>query len=273
MPAPQVSNTWSALSSSQIEVKEGFGLLVRRVQDTNSGNFFNHVLGGSIEPETSGRSVPSDWHYHRKEAVEAVKFGDLIKAEQSWLMAFEIAREFDKKDPRLAYTLDNLASVCFAAGRYNEAEIHCRSAYEAIEAAHGKDHLSRTNCLNNLAGVYYCQGRFSVAEQLCVQVLSQYYKALGPDHEFIGLAANNLAMVYHAQAKFSLAEMMYERALPIRKAALGQSDPKVLTMLHNYANVLDELGRVDQSKAIRMTLSENKVWQLFHHDDVEKLTA
>ena len=218
--------------------------------------------------------VPSDWQYHRDEAIAATKVGGLTRAEQSWLMALSIAQSMDDSDPRVAYTLDNLASTCFAQGKYAEAEVHCRSAYEAIERAYGKEHISRVNCLNNLAGIYYCLKRFSLAEQLCVQVLTMFNKALGPEHEYIGLARQQSGHgLSRSSYKFPLAQMMYERALPIRQAALGASDPVVLTMLHNYANVLDELGHVEKSNQIRSELDTNRVWQLFGHDSQEKLSA
>ena len=180
-----------------------------------------------------------------------------------WLASLEVAERFSGKDPRLAYSLDNVASIYAAAGKLDKAELYCKRALSVTEDIYGKMHLKTANCINNLAGVYYNQQRYGDAEPLCVQVLTIYNKVLGPDHQDVGMAANNLAMLYHAQGQYGLAELLYERALPIRRKALGKTHPVMTALLENYANILSKLERHEKAQSIRNELKGSGIWHLF----------
>ncbi len=58
---------------------------------------------------------------------------------------------------------------------------------------------------------------------------------------------NNLAQLYHAQGKDAEAEPLYQRSLAIREKALGPEHPDVATSLENYAAILRQTARADQT--------------------------
>ena len=72
--------------------------------------------------------------------------------------------------PRTWYatTLDNLAGLCCATGRYAEAEPLYRRALEVLRVALGEDHPDYAATLGSLALLLYAIDRHSEAETLCV---------------------------------------------------------------------------------------------------------
>ena len=86
------------------------------------------------------------------------------------------------QDARLAYSLNQLATLYYSQGRYSEAEPLYLRSLQIKEQQLGADHPSTATSLNNLAGLYYSQGRYSEAEPLYSQALQILEKILGKDH-------------------------------------------------------------------------------------------
>ena len=68
--------------------------------------------------------------------------------------------------PDTASSLNNLAGLYRAQGRYAEAEPLYRRALAIREAVLGPDHPDTASSLNNLAGLFRAQGRYGEAEPL-----------------------------------------------------------------------------------------------------------
>lgn len=254
------------LPVASVELKEDFGHTVRRIMYSNSGKFYKRPAGSETKRLEAQKVLPvsnSDWDTYKDEAEKAARDKNIPRAEFMWSAALTVAESFNHKDPRLAYTLENVASLHFAARRYDKAEMFCKRALSITEGIYGKFHVKTNNCLNNLAGVFYYQQRYSDAEALAVQVLTTYNKLQGLDHPDVGMAANNLGMVYHAQGKFALSELLYERALPIRKRALGKSDPVIVALMENYISVLELNNKFQKAEQIRADLKGSGIWHLF----------
>ena len=89
----------------------------------------------------------------------------------------------------LAPSLNNLAVLYQAQGRYAEAEPLYKRALAIREKALGPDHPDVGTRLNNLAGLYRAQGRYAEAEPLYQRALAIREKALGPDHPDVATVA------------------------------------------------------------------------------------
>lgn len=233
-----------------IETKQNFGMLPRTSNPKDSGQF---LAMPCPDPEQTLRLTfgPRGWWIYKEKAEEAAEKGNFSQAEAMWLSAMMECKEFGENDERLAHTLDQLASLYFAIGKYEQAEMFCRQAYDVALAVFGAESSKVTSCLNNLAGIYYCQKRYADAEPICIEVLVSYEMAKGPDHADVGMAANNLAMLYHAKGNLSFAEKYYLQAIKIRTKALGVEDPIVQILFANYSNLLRALNRVQESQAIK----------------------
>ena len=64
-----------------------------------------------------------------------------------------------KEHPDTLVSVNNLALLYEAQGRYGEAEPLYRRALEAYERVLGKEHPDTLISVNNLAGLYQAQGR------------------------------------------------------------------------------------------------------------------
>ena len=182
-----------------MEFKEDFGLLVRRIVYSNSGQFM--AFGADGRPIKERASVPEnkEWNRYKEMAESAARNGNYAQAESMWLHALAEAKH-NERDPRLAYTLENLASLYYSLGRYEQAEMFCIRAIDVLQRIYGHIHVRTANCLNNLAGIYYDQARCREAEPICQRVLDAYEGIYGPDHADVGMAVNNLAMILHVLA-------------------------------------------------------------------------
>jgi tetratricopeptide (TPR) repeat protein len=95
----------------------------------------------------------------------------------------------------VAGTLNSLALLYVARGRYSEAEPLYRRALTIDETALGPEHPNMVSRFNNLADLYRVQGRYAEAEPLYKRALAVAEKALGPNHHHVGSVLNNLGLL------------------------------------------------------------------------------
>lgn len=239
--------------SDSIELKQDFGQLVRDVDPKDSGQF-----QPIRRPEPPGEATlkltfgTRGWWHYKELAELAAHRGNYSQAEAMWLAALIECKDFSEDDERLAMTLDNLASLYYSLGRYEQAELFCKRAFDVVVNALGGDNSKVASCLNNLAGIYYNQKRYEQAEPICVEVLTIYERLKGHDHRDVGMAANNLAMLYHAQGKLTFAEKYYLQAIRIRTKVLGTASPVVHTLYANYINLLKAMNRNHEADAFKL---------------------
>ena len=75
--------------------------------------------------------------------------------------------------PNVAFSLNNLAELYRAQGRYADAEPLHKRALAIREQALGPEHLDVASSLNNLAGFYLAQGRYADALPFVKRTISQ----------------------------------------------------------------------------------------------------
>ena len=69
-------------------------------------------------------------------------------------------------------SVNNLALLYEAQGRYTQAEPLFKRALEGRERVLGKEHLDTVASVNNLAALYKAQGRYGEAEPLLKRALA-----------------------------------------------------------------------------------------------------
>ena len=132
-------------------------------------------------------------------------------------------------------SVNNLAALYDAQGRYGEAEPLYKRALAGYEAARGPAHPETLRGVNNLAFLYQAQGRYGEAEPLYKRALAGNEAALGPVHPNTLTSVNNLAFLYDAQGRYGEAEPLYKRVLAGSEAALGPAHPNTLSSVSNLA--------------------------------------
>ncbi len=153
--------------------------------------------------------------------VTAYEQGNYVEAVKQTKAALSAAEAFGPQDPRLATSLNNLAVLYYAQGKYTEAEPLIERALAIREKALGPEHTDVGQSLNNLALLYHAGGRYSEAEPLYKRALAIWENVLGPEHPEVATSLNNLAALYQAQGKYGEAEPLYRRSLAIWEKALG----------------------------------------------------
>ena len=125
---------------------------------------FVFLLFMAVCPPAWGQS--EEWIEFSRAGLRAADESRFSQAERLFRDALRLSEQFPEDDPRRATSVNNLAYILHAQGRYLAAESHYRQALAMREAALGKDHADVAQSCNNLAELYRVQGRYADAEPL-----------------------------------------------------------------------------------------------------------
>jgi len=112
--------------------------------------------------------------YGSGDYYEGVRLGEEVLAKR------EVNSDTDPTD--VAASLNNLAGLYQAQGKYGEAEPLYRKSLKIMEKALGTKHPQLASTLSNLALLYDAQGRYAEAELLYQKSLTITEIALGSEH-------------------------------------------------------------------------------------------
>jgi tetratricopeptide (TPR) repeat protein len=138
-----------------------------------------------------------------------------------------------EEHPAVAASLNNLAALLTAQGKYDEAEPLYRQSlaidrkvsalmsvclfHRASCQVYGDQHPKVATDLNNLAELLYTKGKYDEAEPLYRQAIGVWRTALGEEHLLVATGLNNLAALLEIQVKYDEAEPLYQQSLAIRR--------------------------------------------------------
>lgn len=147
-----------------------------------------------------------------------------------------------------AVSLNNLALVQKALGKYTEAEASFKKALQIYIAAGKNNHPDYTNPLNNLGELYRTMGRLQDAVYAFQEVIALRKQLLGLNHPNYANALNNLALVEFAIGKYSDAELHLTECRDIYKKTLGEKDKYYANCLNNLASVYKEERKLQKAE-------------------------
>ncbi|MFZ1413473.1 MAG: tetratricopeptide repeat protein [Defluviicoccus sp.] len=206
------------------------------------------VAGTAAAEAAEGKQ---EWEELNKRTVQTYQSGDYKGALDLAEKAYALARRtFGKRDERTLTSLNNLAGLYKAQGRYGEAEPLYKEALQASREVLGARHPNTLSSLNNLAMLYDSQGRYGEAEALFKEALQARREVLGPRHPNTLSSLNNLAMLYQAQGRYGEAEPLYKEALQARREVLGPRHPNTLISLNNLAALYESQGRYGEAEPL-----------------------
>ena len=178
------------------------------------------------------------------------------EAERLFREALRLSETFPADDPRRATSVNNLAYVLHAQGRYLAAEPQYRKALAMREAALGKDHPDVAQSCNNLAELYRMQGRYAEAEALHKRALAIREKQFGSDHPEVAQTLNNLGVLLRrAGAPRRRRSRCTSARLTIRIASFGEDHLTVAETRNNLAALYADQGRYDEARPCTSALS------------------
>lgn len=180
--------------------------------------------------------------------IEAAYFeGDyptaLAYAEQALEMAKEI---YGEEHPEYGASLNNIAFVYDAMGRYDEAIDLTKRAVDNAKNTLGKQHEEYCLRLGNLARYYQMVGKLSEAETLMREALQCGEQVWGTDHIDYGSLLNNLGMIVMDQGKLPEALALFEAAIDNAEGLPTLNLNRYSSCLNNMAGVLNKLGQYDK---------------------------
>ena len=152
--------------------------------------------------------------------------------------------------PGTATSLNNLAELYRAMGRYREAEPLLLRSLSIWEQQLGAHHPHTAQSLNNLAALYYEIGGYAKAEPLLLRALAIWEQQLGAHHPHTAQSLNNLAELYCAMGRYLEAEPLLLRSLAILQQQLGADHPHTAKSLNNLATLYYAIGRYAQAEPL-----------------------
>ncbi|CAM9231963.1 unnamed protein product, partial [Sphacelaria rigidula] len=141
----------------------------------------------------------------------------------------------------LAATLHNRALLLQHQGKFSEAEPLYESCQAITEKVLGPEDPRLTTLLHNRAN-----GKLTEAERLYERCQAISENVLGP------LQMWWFCVVYYNtfQGKLAAAERLYERCQAIQEEVLGPEDPRLATLLHNRASLLQLQGKLAEAERL-----------------------
>ena len=153
--------------------------------------------------------------------------------------------------------MNDLASVCWNAGKWDEAESLGVQVVEMAKAR-GEEHPDRLAGMNNLATTYWSQGRWNEAAALSEQAIEISKRVLGEEHPNTLTHMANLAKMYLSQGKSDKAESLCVEVLGMRQRVLGEEHTDTVLSKSNLVSIYTNQKRWDKAEALGVQVVEMK---------------
>ena len=153
----------------------------------------------------------------------------------------------------LAIALNSLGTLRQYQARFPESEALFRESLHILEELYGEQHQSVALGLNDLGTLLHYWGdptRIDEALELSERQLAIDIALLGPDSLQAARDYNSLGASYQARGKEGDLERAFaylQKALAIRQTKLVADHPRTATVMSNLANMLHDLGRLDEA--------------------------
>lgn len=212
--------TTSEHAIPSLDQQAGFGQLVQRIMQSNSGRH------RAMMPPAPRLEREDAWTEYRTMAERSQRSGNFAHAENMWLKAIAESNLFKPSDWRRGFSFDSLANLYYAQGRFDEAEVFAVRALEATRTAYGDEHLKTAECEMFVGSVCFNLYKIDEATAHVKCALFIYESLLEPVHPKLATVCLNMALIYHSRGAFSEAEMYYQRAFKIRAHVYGWEHEK-----------------------------------------------
>lgn len=139
---------------------------VADVLTANGANVNAKNKHGQTPASLASLTQAAAWEFYMRTGMAAYEQANYAEAEKQLSAALKKAEDFGPQDPRLAGTLNNLAEVYRAQGKYTEAEPLYQRAVVIAEKALGQNHSYVARVLANYAALLRKANRDADAEKM-----------------------------------------------------------------------------------------------------------
>jgi tetratricopeptide (TPR) repeat protein/CHAT domain-containing protein len=201
--------------------------------------------------------IPDDASFEKGPIADFELFiekGWQVKACRSELEWIRLAFEQIK----LAETYNSQVKQYYQQGRFKEALLLAKKAWNIRKKILGEKHPSTLTSMNNLATIYKNLGRLEEALLLSEKGYRLKKEVLGEKHPSTLTGLNNLAAIYQDLGRLSKALPLYEKGYRLSSEVLGEKHPDTLPRINNLSLIYKDLGMLSEA----LPLSE-KGYHLF----------
>lgn len=178
------------------------------------------------------------------------------QAQPLFRKAIDIATQ-NKQQQTITYAilLDELAVTYLREKEFKEAEPLLEQAKPIAESNADKYPLTQMRTLGLLGELYEYEGRYTDAQAALQRAIDVDRKSF-PKDPFVARLMSMQAVAVAGQGDYEQAESLYKQAIQIREALHLPRDPELLSALSGYANILRQMGRLDDAKAVEQRAVE-----------------
>lgn len=178
-----------------------------------------------------------------RNAARALVLMDMKEnAERMYLEAEKICEEI--KDEEMLASIDNdMASLYYEMGKYNEAKVKAEESLEIRRRLNNKEELAET--LSTISEIYVKLGEFDSAENCYLEAEKIYRELVNEKESFklnLAIMLSNFAMFRKKLGKYAEAEKMFAEALSIFEE-LEKIDPDFSQFVASAYKHLGDLYR------------------------------
>ena len=182
-----------------------------------------------------------------RQVEELLSQGRLKKALSAAQEVLKSRAETDASSPEYASSLQRVASILYALGRYEEAEKAFKSATTLRRRVLGDDHVDYAESLHDVAKVYDALDRRDDAMVAFREAFEIRKAQLGGAHEDSLETLDELARLAKVTQKFERAVLFAEEAVRIRGESLGEGTRGYRAALRRLAGVYDAAGNSERA--------------------------
>ncbi len=168
---------------------------------------------------------------------------------ERWIALTRAWLEAAPDDHRRAQVDNEIGSVRFEAGHYDEALALQQQALALREQEYGKDSQLVAINLDNIGVDYVMKGEPAKASDYHRRALKLEIDQLGPMHPRVGLTWTNLGASLTDEGKLDEARDAELHAIAIKEAAYGKDSAMVAASVHEIANVYFLQGHYAEAEA------------------------
>jgi tetratricopeptide (TPR) repeat protein len=184
--------------------------------------------------------------------------GEYDEAERLYRQTLALRRKlFGEEAPRLAITINNLATLLRDKGNYEEAETLFRQSLAMRRKQFGDEHPEVGTALHNLGSLLYRRGEYDQSENLQRQAIAVHQKSLKPDHWMIHRNRRELGACLIKLKRYGEAEEELLTAHAGLKAALGNQHERTQRAVSLLVELYEAWGKPGQAEPFR-DLLKNK---------------
>ena len=140
---------------------------------------------------------PETWESINRKGLSAFQESHYAEAEKHFKEAAKLGGTFPPTDPRINFSLNQLAEIYRIQSKFSEAEQVLKQLLESYKIKFGPNHINVALTLNNLAANSRIQGKFEESEILLKQALKILEDSLGAEHPILGNLLEHYAHLLH----------------------------------------------------------------------------